>query len=205
MDPSVPLRLRETAPRVWHLAPLEEAPAEAGPRVLIGGVGYWWQRDGSFGLAAADALAAVDWPPGVRVEKLDYGAIYVSQDLLDVDPPYDRLVLIAGVERGRVPGEIYASRWMGMEVDPAELQARIYEAGAGVIDLDHLLLIARHFGALPEEVILIEFEPVDSTGGEELSPQAAARLPEVVELVRHAVLGASGAGARTPEHGDEHA
>jgi hydrogenase maturation protease len=194
--PGVPPLLRENGPRVWHLAPLAEAHGEEGPRVLIGGVGYWWQRDASFGLAAVEALAGRNWPTGVRVEKLDYGAIYVAQDLLAVDPPYERVVLVAGVERGREPGELYVSRWAGAELSPEELQVRIFEAGAGVIDLDHLLLIARHFGALPEDVVLIELEPVDSEGGIELSPAAAARLEEVCDRVRREAL-ASPAGATT--------
>jgi hydrogenase maturation protease len=195
--PGVPPLLRENGPRVWHLAPLAEGQGETGPRVLIGGVGYWWQRDVSFGLAAADALAEQEWPPGVRVEKLDYGAIYVAQDLLAVYPPYDRLVLIAGVERGREPGTLYVSRWAAPEMDPEELQVRIFESGAGVVDLDHLLFIARHFGALPEEVVLIELEPVDSDGGIELSPEAAERLPELVDRVRREALAPlAGAGTR---------
>lgn len=185
--------------RVWHLGPLEAAPAGAGPRVLVGGVGYWWQRDASFGLAAVDALADQPWPSGVRVEKLDYGAIYVSQDLLDVDPPYDRLVLIAGVERGRTPGALRVRRWRGSDAGPEEIQARIFEAGAGVVDLDHLLVIAAHFQALPEDVVLIELEPVDAGGGEELTPLAASRLAELSGLVRREALAPLRSPTPTPE------
>lgn len=186
--PGVPPLLREPAPRVWHLGPLEAAPDAAGPRVLIGGVGYWWQRDASFGLAAVDALREQEWPAGVRVAKLDYGAIYVAQDLLAVDPPYERLVLIAGMERGREPGELYMSRWVATDAGPEQVQARIWEAGGGVVDLDHLLIIARHFVALPEEVVLIELEPIDTDGGPELSAPAAERVTEAVELARREAL-----------------
>ena len=185
--PGVPPLLREPAPPVWHLGPLEEAE-NGGPRVLIGGVGYWWQRDASFGLAATDALLHEEWPAGVRVAKLDYGAIYVSQDLLAVDPPYDRLVLIAATERGREPGTLHIDRWAGADAEPEEIQARIFEAGAGVVDLDHLLVIARHFGALPADTVLIELEPVDKAGGIGLSSEAAARLDELPELVRREAL-----------------
>ena len=68
--------------------------------------------------------------------------------------------------------------------DPEDLVARIREAGAGVIDPDHLLVIAQHFGALPDDVIVIELEPVDVTGGEDLSPEAARHLREVIDLAR---------------------
>ena len=157
-------------------------------RVLIGGVGYRWQRDASFGLIATDALQHETWPEHVAVADLGYGALYVAQDLADADPPYARLVLLAGVTRGRRPGELYRCRWQGPLPDPEEIQARVREAGAGVIDLDHLLVIAAYFGALPTEVITLELEPVDVAGGEGLSPGAAARLPGALEQARRAAL-----------------
>src|SRR5215210_697347 len=149
-------------------------------RILIGGVGYRWQRDASFGLVASDELSRLDWPPGIEVADLGYGAIYVAQDLADAQPPYERVVLLTAIARGRTPGQIYHTRWKGDAPDPDDLVARIREAGAGVIDPDHLLVIAQHFGALPDDVIVIELEPVDVTGGEDLSPEAAGHLQEVI-------------------------
>lgn len=186
--PGVPPLLQEPAPPVWHLGLLDPEVSASGPRVLIGGVGYWWQRDASFGLAAVDALLEHDWPHGVRVAKLDYGAIYVAQDLLAVQPPYERLVLVAGSERGREPGTLHVARWHGSDAEPDEIQARIFEAGAGVVDLDHLLVIAAHFGALPAAVVLIELEPVDKQGGLGLSEPAAARIAQAVDAIRREAL-----------------
>lgn len=175
----------------------DTADTAVRPRVLIGGVGYRWQRDASFGLVAGDALARLAWPPGVEVADLGYGAIFVAQDVADARPPYGRLILLAGTARGRPPGRLYRSRWDGPPADAEEIQARIREAGAGVIDLDHLLVIARHFGALPPEVILIEVEPVDAAGGEDLSPAVAALLPDALALARREAL------APAPAAGDE--
>lgn len=158
-------------------------------RLLIGGVGYRWQRDASFGLAASDALAQMDWPPGVEVADLGYGAIYVAQDIADADPPYRRLILLAGVERGRAPGQVYIYQWPGASPDQDEIQARIREAGAGVIDLDHLLCIAQHFQALPEDVLLVEVEPLDTHGGEGLSPEVDDLLPQIIEFVHKQACG----------------
>jgi hydrogenase maturation protease len=157
-------------------------------RTLIGGVGYRWQRDASFGVVASDALAAQEWPEDVEVMDLGYGAIYVAQDLLDAEPPYVRLILLAGVERGREPGGLYRFRWEGKRPDAEEIQELIREAGAGILSLEHLLFIAMHFRALPHEVILIEFEPVDASIGEELSTLGSQRLPEALELVRREAL-----------------
>ncbi len=155
-----------------------------GLRVLIGGVGYRWQRDASFGLIVSDELSRLDWPPGIEVADLGYGAIYVAHDLADAQPPYGRVILLTGIARGRTPGQIYRTQWEGGAPDPDDLVARMREAGAGVIDPDHLLVIAQHFSALPDDVVVIELEPVDAAGGEFLSPEAAGRLQEAIELAR---------------------
>jgi hydrogenase maturation protease len=157
-------------------------------RVLIGGVGYRWQRDASFGLAVSDALAALDWPAHVQVADLGYGALYVTQDLADAEPPYHRLVLVSGTTRGRAPGKLYCERWQAALPGDDEIQERVREAGAGVVDLDHLLIIASYFRALPDDVVALEFEPVDVEGGDGLSPAAAAVLPEAVMQARALAL-----------------
>ncbi len=153
--------------RVRRRVMLSTAQADlAGPeRVLIGGVGYRWFGDGSFALLASDALAALEWPTGVDVLDLGYGALHVALDLTDVDPPYERVVLLAVTERGREPGQLYRFRSPPAVPDLEDVQARMYEAGAGVIDLDHVLVIGRHFGALPDDVVVVEFEPQPGTTG----------------------------------------
>lgn len=151
-------------------------------RVLIGGVGYRWHGDTSVGLLAGDELERRERPPGVEVMDLGYGAIYAAQDLADARPPYGRLILLAGVARGREPGRLYRSRWSGEPPDPEELQERIREAGAGVLSLDHLLVIGQFFKALPDEVLTLEVEPVYGEFGDRLSPEVAALLPELIEL-----------------------
>ncbi|MBW3577278.1 MAG: hypothetical protein KY462_05985 [Actinobacteria bacterium] len=174
------------------------APAAPPPtRVLVGGVGYRWLGDASFGLAVSDELASVGLAPGVEVADLGYGALYVAQDLADAQPPYDRVILVAAVSRGRESGRVYRWRWDGTLPADEEVLARLREAGAGVIDLDHLLVVAGHLGALPQDVVVIELEPVvdatevaeggrrqdKGTGGCELSPPAARLVPDVVALV----------------------
>jgi hydrogenase maturation protease len=157
-------------------------PEGASPRVLIGGVGYRWMRDASFGLIVVDELARQELPPGVEVADLGYGALYVALDLADARPPYDRVILLAGVERGREPGRLYCERWTPRVVEAGEVQERIREAGAGVIDLDHLLVIAHYLDALPHDVLCIELEPQETVGGDGLSAAGAERLAEAIAL-----------------------
>jgi hydrogenase maturation protease len=157
-------------------------------RVLVGGVGYRWHGDGSFGLVVADRLAALDRPAHVEVADLGYGALWVVQDLAAADPPYARLILLGATVRGRAPGQLYRERWRPGGPDTDEIQARIREAGAGVLDVDHLLVIAQHFQALPADVLVLELEPLDLSGGAGLSAEAQARVPEAIDLVQRAVL-----------------
>jgi hydrogenase maturation protease len=192
----------ETQGRPEADAVVEPDGPEQGLRVLIGGVGYRWQREASFGLVASDELSQLDWPPGIEVDDLGYGAIYVAQDIADARPPYDRVILLTGIARGRTPGQLYRTRWEGGVPDPDDIQARIYEAGAGVIDPDHLLIIAQHFGALPDDVVVIELEPADVTGGEGLSPEATDRLHEVIELVRREAFAPRRRAHAPPEYGE---
>jgi hypothetical protein len=156
-------------------------------RVLIGGVGYRWQGDASFGLVAADALAQLAWPAAVDVADLGYGALLVAQDFLAAAPPYDRLILLGATTHAR-PRGLYERRWDGVLPDADGIQERVREAGAGIVELDHLLVVADYFGALPKDVLIIELEHSGPTPGEALSAEAAALLPALVERVRSAAL-----------------
>jgi hydrogenase maturation protease len=151
-------------------------------RAFVGGVGYRWQGDNSFGVTVTDALAQLPLGPGVVVADLGYGAIYAAQDIAAAAP--ERLILIAAVERDDTPGAIRRYRYDRPLPSDDEILARIREAGAGVIDLDHLLIIAQQMQMLPAEVIVIEVEPLDTTTAAELTPLLRDRLEQVIDLVR---------------------
>ena len=153
------------------------------PRVLVGGVGYRYLRDGSVGPWVADELAGrVDQDAGIEVEDLSYHPVGLHHNLLE-RPPYDRLVLVGAVRRGREPGAVETYRWNGELPGADELQARVGEAVTGVISLENTLLVVAELGGLPDDVRVVEVEPADDGWGEGFSPAVAARLPEVVEAV----------------------
>src|SRR5215470_15548700 len=153
-------------------------------RTLIGGVGYSYLRDGSLGPLAVVTLAAEPWPDGVLVEDLSYGPIAVMQRLQDADPPFDRLVLVAAVRRGRAPGRVTVYRWDRRLPDAEEIQARVAEAVTGVISLDNLLVVVGFFKALPPDVLVLEVEPEDEGWGEGLSPAVEAAWERAMDTVR---------------------
>ena len=150
-------------------------------RMLVGGVGYRFLRDDSVGPYIADRLAERA-ANGLEVEDLSYHPVGLTQNLQEREP-YDRLVLVAAVRRGRAPGTVEAYRWSGELPSREEIQERVSEAVTGVISLDNLLIVCGALGGLPSDVRVVEVEPADDGWGEGFSPQVEARLGEVEEAV----------------------
>ena len=164
-------------------------------RTLIAGVGYSNLSDLSVGPIVAAQLRQEAWPTHVEVDDLSYGPVAVVHRLAETAPPYTRLVLVGAADRGRRGAEVRSFRWDGVLPDAEEIQARVAEAVTGVIDLDNLLVVTRHFGALPAEVFVVEVQPVATEFGMEPSPAVAAVLPEVCRLARAAAQAGPGGPA----------
>jgi hydrogenase maturation protease len=148
-------------------------------RILVGGVGYRFLRDESVGPWAAEQLATRAGN-GVEVEDLGYHPVGFVHNLQE-RPPYDRLVLVGAVRRGRVAGAVESYRWDGVLPDAEEVQARVAEAVTGVISLENLLIVTGALGDLPDDVRVVEVEPGPEGWGEEFSPEVRARLDDVLE------------------------
>lgn len=150
-------------------------------RVLIGGVGYRFLRDGGLGPYMSDTLASRA-TPAVEVEDLGYHPVGFTQNLQE-RPAYDRIVLVAAIERGRKPGTVKAYRWDHVLPPTQEIQERVGESVTGTISLDNLLIVTEAFGAFPDDVWVVEVEPADETWGEGFSAVVEAKLPEIEEAV----------------------
>ena len=70
---------------------------------------------------------------------------------------------------GRRPGTVTAYRWDGVLPGDEEIQRAVTEAVTGVIALDNTLVVARHFGALPDEIVVVEVEPAVHEFGDTFS------------------------------------
>jgi hydrogenase maturation protease len=154
-------------------------------RVLVGGIGYRFLRDGSIGPWVSDQLSEhAGGSDGIEmeVEDLSYHPVGLHQNLTE-RPPYDRVVLVGAVNRGREPATIHAYRWDGELPSPGEVQERMSEAVTGVISLPNLLIVCGALGGLPDDVRVVEVEPADEGWGEGFSPQVEAVLDELLETV----------------------
>ena len=163
--------------------------AASSMRTVIGGVGYRNLRDHSLGIVMSDELEALAQPPALLVEDLCYGPVAVAQWFLDEarEAPITRAVFITAIERhdGRPPGTISSYRWDHALPSGDEIQRCVVDAVTGVIFLDNTLIVVEWMGALPNETIVIEVEPLEHAFGDEMSPAVAAAYAEVRRLALH--------------------
>lgn len=150
--------------------------------MLVGGVGYRNLRDMSAGPELIERVRTLVWPDRVEVEDLSFGAVHVLHWLQEQDP-FDALVLVAAVARGRRPGSVARVAWTTPLLSGEAVQEAIAEAVTGVLSLDTLLTVLGYFAALPPRVTLIEIEPRDDDWGPEFSPLVEAALDTAARLV----------------------
>lgn len=152
-------------------------------RVLVGGIGLPWRRDLDLGRLLVEQLASADLGHGVTVEDLSYSAHRVMHTLEDLRP--ERLILVAATSRGREPGEIVRYPVdFSVPVDPDDVAIRLGESVGGVIDLDHILVVNRHFETLPRDTVVIEIEAGDESFGTGFSGPVEAVVPRILDLIR---------------------
>ncbi len=156
--------------------------------ILISGIGYSNMRDMSFGRVLHGELAKMPWPEHVHVEDLNFGPVMIYQWLEETSVKYDKLILVSAAERGREPSTLEQYKWDGVLPDEARIQACIEESITGVISLENLLIVCKHFGVLPDDVAIIEIEPRDTEFGLEFSTAVAAKVEEAIELVRNEAM-----------------
>lgn len=169
------------------------------PRTLVGGVGYSDLRDFSVGpllTRRLEARARDDgWPDRIVVEDLSYDPVKIVHRLSGEEPPFERLVVVAAVRRGRSPGRVTAYRWDASLPEPEQIQVRVSEAVTGVVHLDNLLIVTAAFEAAPPEVYVVEVEPVVEAMGEELTPDVARGADRAARLVERIALDEPSAAA----------
>lgn len=155
-------------------------------RLLVGGVGYRNLCDHSFGVTMIDELAERPWEPHVAVEDCSYNPIAFVQRLEDdaAGNPFGLAVMIGAVQRlGRPPGTVRMYRWDKVLPPPDEIHCAITEAVTGVIAFENTLVIAGHFGVLPDTVVVVEVEPLLHGAGGHFSPPVAAAYAAAQEAV----------------------
>ena len=155
-------------------------------RTFVGGVAASESRDRSIGVLVSERLAH-DAPieaAQVVVEELSRNPVQVAERLNAEWPPFERVIFVSAVARSRPAGTVEAYRWDG-EVVPND-EDEDSSPGDREASLENTLLVAREYGRLPDEIIIVEVEPeVGASGsGVQLSPSATAAVERARTLVR---------------------
>lgn len=153
-------------------------------KILIGTIGYHNLGNHSLGSALLPMLQSLEWPQGVDVEEMNWGPIAIVQKFQSLESPYDRIILLAAIERqGRNMGDIDVFRWMGRLPDEEMIQACVGDAVTGVISIENLLIIGEHFKIWPAETLIVDVEPGTETAGIEFTPEVQEVIPDIIDTI----------------------
>lgn len=153
--------------------------------MLVAALGHAWLRDQAFGLHVLAELRRRGRDDGVELVDWSFGMIAAFQKLSE--RRYERAIFVSGTARGRSPGSLH--RFVPAACLPPrdEVHARVADGVMGLVSVDNLVILGRYYGALPDDVVLVEAEPADETWGDRLSPEVARVLDAGVEAVLHEI------------------
>ena len=140
---------------------------------LVLGVGNILLRDEGVGVHVVRALE--DRPLPADVELLDGGT--AALDLLNAIADRKKVIVVDAVRGGGEPGDIY--RFHPEDAPPEAAQS----VSLHQVDLLETLTSAELLGCAPQEVVIFGIEPKELDWGLDLSPEVAAVVPRVIELV----------------------
>ena len=143
-----------------------------GCRAFVGSFGKPGMRDLDFGRQVIDCLQQLEWPAGVVVEELPCSPALVLNRLQELRPV--KVVLLGAVPRGDEP--------------PGGVRRYAFHH-ATVPDVDHSLTVARQWGGLPADTVVIEVEPADTGFGPGFSEALAGCFDPILDMVREELAG----------------
>jgi hydrogenase maturation protease len=160
---------------------LSETPAAAA-RILVAGVGNVFFGDDGFGVEVATRLNAGTLPAGAQV--VDFGIRSYDLAYALTSGRYDAAILVDASTRGGAPGDVYV---LAPQIDQSSEPA---PANAHTMNPDTVLRMARTFGPLPSQVLVVACEP-ETLGGDEgqlgLSETVSAAVDRAVTVVESLV------------------
>lgn len=149
--------------------------------VFIGTVGYHNLRNHSVGPALLPQLQSMRWPAGVEVDEFNWGPIAIVQKFQSMSVPYDRVILLAAIERPtRSIGDITVFKWAGKLPDEELIQRCVGDAVTGVISVESLLIIGEYFKIWPGETFVVDVEPGPEQAGEGFTEAVEQAVPDLI-------------------------
>jgi len=150
----------------------KESPAPSSS-ILVMGVGNILLSDEGVGVRVIEALKERKLPD--TIELLDGGTGML--DLLDILANRDKVIIIDAVRGGNEPGAVYRFTLTDIAMQRQNLMS-LHQIG-----LLETLNLAELTGCTPRDVVILGIEPKKIDWGLELSPEVAAVVSKVIELV----------------------
>ena len=141
--------------------------------MLVLGVGNILLRDEGVGVRVVEAMRSLELP--ADVELFDGGTS--GLDLLDIVADRRKVVVIDAVQADNEPGSLVR---LGLDDFTPETESVVSLHQVGLLET---LLMAKHLGCAPDQVVIYGIEPKDMGFGLALSPEVAAVVPTVIEVV----------------------
>lgn len=140
---------------------------------LILGVGNILLGDEGIGVRVIEAMKDIDFPGDVEI--LDGGT--ASLDLLQILDGRKKVIIIDAVQGGEEPGTLY-------RFTPEDIRAnRPVSTSLHQVGLLETLSTLELSGNPPQDITIFGIEPENIDWSLELSPEIAAVIPRVIELV----------------------
>ncbi len=150
-------------------------------KTFIGTVGYHNLRNHSIGPALLPKLQEMKWVEGVELDELNWGPIAIVQKFQSLPIPFDRVILIAAIERPeRKIGDITVYKWMGKLPDEELIQRCVGDAVTGVISVENLLIIGEYFKIWTGETFVVDVEPGPEEAGEDFTEEMQQAIPDLI-------------------------
>jgi hydrogenase maturation protease len=150
----------------------KESPVPYFP-ILVMGVGNILLGDEGVGVRTVEAMRRMTLPDNVELLDVGTGAL----DIMDIIANREKVFIIDAVRGGGEPGAVYRFTPDDIAIQsPAPFSVHQF-------DIPGTLNMAELAGCMPGEVIIFGIEPKRVDWSLELSPEVAAVIPKVIELV----------------------
>ncbi|MBA2498189.1 MAG: hypothetical protein H0V30_00520 [Chitinophagaceae bacterium] len=116
---------------------------------------------------------------------MNWGPIAIVQKFQSLSIPYDRVILLAAIERpGRNIGDITVYKWLGKLPDEELIQRCIGDAVTGVISVENLLIIGEYFKIWTGETFVVDVEPGPEMAGENFTTEMQQAIPDLIAILQ---------------------
>lgn len=144
-------------------------------RIAVVGIGNMLMQDEGVGVHVINELEKIRCLPE-EVDLIDAGVN--SYDMVDIFCKYETLIIVDAMQAGSAPGTIYRAPLEELDLQPDQNITSLHEM--------HFIEAVRMTNLLgfSPEILVFGVEPQTLKAGLELTPEIAAKVPRLIELIQ---------------------